>query len=118
MVIDGYCLHEEETMECKVPCTTVDAFVRENKLEVGLIKVDVEGAEQMLLRGAEHTLREQRPALCIAIYHNMDDFMHIKPWLENLGLGYRFRIFRPVLEPSFMVETVLLAEIDGTQSEV
>ena len=112
VVIDGCCLHEGEIVERKVPCTTVDAFVRENKLEVGLIKVDVEGAEQMLLRGAEQTLREQRPTLCIAIYHNMDDFMHIKPWLENLGLGYHFRIFRPVLEHSFMFETVLLAEID------
>lgn len=34
----------------EVPVVTLDDYVRENDLEVGLIKVDIEGGEQLLLR--------------------------------------------------------------------
>jgi len=39
-----------------VPTTSIDAFCRENKLTPRLIKVDVEGAELDVLRGARETL--------------------------------------------------------------
>lgn len=63
---------------------TLDEYVREHNLHIGLIKADVEGAEQLLLRGAIETIKMQRPALLISIYHNADDFFHIKPMLKNL----------------------------------
>lgn len=34
----------------EVPVVTLDDYVRENNIEVGLIKVDIEGGEQLLLR--------------------------------------------------------------------
>ena len=39
----------------KVPCITLDDFVYENNLEVGLIKADVEGCEKQLILGARLT---------------------------------------------------------------
>ena len=39
----------------EVPVITLDDYVRENNLEVGLIKVDIEGGEQLLLKGAVET---------------------------------------------------------------
>lgn len=93
-----------------VPVRRLDDVVREKGLTVGLIKADVEGAESLLLRGAGETLRTQRPALLISIYHNAADYFGIKPWLESLDLGYRFKIRRPV-DGEVMTETVLIAEV-------
>lgn len=96
-----------------VPCTTIDAYVKEHNLTIGLIKTDVEGAEKALLRGAIETLKTQKPTLIISIYHSMDDFFTIKPWIEAMDLGYTFRISRPIYQDSFMMETVLIAEVLG-----
>ncbi len=90
---------------------TLDEYVAAYGLHVGLIKADVEGAEQMLLRGAIDTIKTQRPALLISIYHNADDFFHIKPMLENLNLGYRFKVRHPICG-SVLTETLLIAEVD------
>jgi FkbM family methyltransferase len=47
-----------------VPTTTLDAFVAaEGIRSIGLLKIDVEGFETTVLRGAAQTLRDQVPAL-------------------------------------------------------
>ncbi len=51
-----------------VPVTTVDEFVSERALEVTVIKVDVEGAEFDLLRGASNTLATQRPFVRLGLH--------------------------------------------------
>ena len=94
-----------------VPVVTLDDYVREHRLNVGLIKIDVEGAEQQLLRGAVETLRTMRPALLVSIYHNASDFLDIKPMLEEMDLGYRFSIRHPAIG-TVMTETMLIAEVD------
>jgi len=97
----------------EVNCTTIDDYVSENNLKIGLIKTDVEGAEKKLLEGAINTIREQRPTMIISIYHSIEDFFTIKPWVEKLQLGYRFKLFRPIIKRSFMSETVLICECEG-----
>jgi len=57
-----------------------------------LIKMDIEGAEPAALRGAERTLRQHRPALAIAVYHEPNHLWDIPLWLAELDLGYRFYI--------------------------
>ena len=55
-----------------VPMTTetIDALVARGEIaRVDFIKVDVEGADLAVLRGAAHTLRTQRPRLALATYH-------------------------------------------------
>lgn len=98
----------QETVETEM--MTLDEFVQKHSLCVGLIKSDVEGAEQMLLKGALQTIREQKPALNISIYHNAGDFFQIKPMLEDLNLGYKFKIRHPVFG-SILTETMLIAEV-------
>lgn len=92
-----------------IEVTTLDAYVQEHGLNVGLIKVDTEGHEQPFLRGAEQTIRTQKPVLLISIYHNMPDFFHIKPMLESWNLGYSFRVHKPI-DGSVALETLLIAE--------
>ncbi|GHT46399.1 hypothetical protein AGMMS49965_23940 [Bacteroidia bacterium] len=69
---------------------TLDNFVNNNNIRVGLIKTDIEGAEWALLQGAIQTIREQKPTLIISIYHNYNDFFKIKPLIDSWGLGYNF----------------------------
>ena len=97
-------------IENKVKMVTLDSYVKENNIEVGLIKTDLEGFEQPFLRGAIETIKEQKPVLIISIYHNYSDFFEIKPMLENLNLGYKFRIIRNK-SPQLITETKLLAEV-------
>jgi FkbM family methyltransferase len=75
-----------------VRCTTIDNYVRANKLNVGLIKMDIEGAEYSAIMGGIETIKSQKPILIISIYHTPKDFFEIKPYLESLDIGYEFMI--------------------------
>ena len=92
----------------EVPVITLDDYVRENDLEVGLIKVDIEGGEQLLLKGAVETIRTQHPILLISIYHSANDFFEIKPMIEKMCDKYTFRIIKPA-NSAIVIETILLA---------
>ena len=90
---------------------TLDDYVKENNLQVGLIKVDVEGFEQEFLKGAKETICTQKPALLLSIYHNANDFFQIKPIIESWNLGYKFKIRKPH-DKNILVDTTLIAEVE------
>jgi FkbM family methyltransferase len=90
-----------------IDTTTLDEFCSEYSLKVGAIKIDAEGAEKAVLRGALTIIRRDRPVLLVSIYHNIDDFMDIKPWIDELDLGYRYKISKPE-GTTFVEETMLV----------
>lgn len=97
-----------------VKVTTIDDYVKKHKLKVGLIKTDVEGYEQKLLKGAKEVILKQKPTLLISIYHTYEDFYKIKPMLESWNLGYTFDILQGIQNSGdIAVETLLLAEMKG-----
>ena len=100
----------------EVPVVTLDDYVRENNIEVGLIKVDIEGGEQLLLKGAVETIRTQHPILLISIYHSANDFFEIKPMIEKMCGKYTFRIVKPA-NSAIVIETILLAEVRDESGE-
>ena len=100
----------------EVPVITLDDYVRENNIEVGLIKVDIEGGEQLLLKGAVETIRTQHPILLISIYHSANDFFEIKPMIEKICDKYTFRIIKPA-NSAIVIETILLAEVRDESGE-
>ena len=100
----------------EVPVITLDDYVRENNLEVGLIKVDIEGGEQLLLKGAVEIIRTQHPILLISIYHSANDFFEIKPMIEKMCDKYTFRIIKPA-NSAIVIETILLAEVRDESGE-
>ena len=100
----------------EVPVITLDDYVRENDLEVGLIKVDIEGGEQLLLKGAVEPIRTQHPILLISIYHSANDFFEIKPMIEKMCDKYTFRIIKPA-NSAIVIETILLAEVRDESGE-
>jgi FkbM family methyltransferase len=68
----------------RVPLSTVDSFGLTN---VGFFKIDVEGHEEPLLRGAEETLRRSNASIYIEIEerHNPGGLARITAWLADLG---------------------------------
>lgn len=89
---------------------TLDKFVEDNHIKVGLIKVDIEGAEQQFIKGAKETIKKQKPSLIMSIYHNPDDFFNIKTILKDLVPEYKFKVFKPT-DSCAVIDTVLLCEI-------
>lgn len=88
-------IEENPVKEC-IKITTLDDFVQNNCIEVGLIKVDIEGFEQEFLKGAINTIKTQKPTLILSIYHYADDFFKIKPMIESLNIGYNLRVIKPI----------------------
>ncbi|MES0862929.1 FkbM family methyltransferase [Ruegeria sp. SCPT10] len=95
--------------QSKIPVRTLDSLVDEHSIDVGLIKIDVEGMELDVLEGARKTICEQRPVLLISIYHNFDQFFNARKWVEDLGADYSFKIRKP-LDMSIAVDTNLICE--------
>ena len=96
--------------EIKVTETTVDTYVEEHNLDVGLISVDVEGAEMDLLEGALKTIKTQKPILNISIYHSVRDYFEIIPWIADLNLGYEFNVCKEQPWP-FLADTVVQCRV-------
>lgn len=86
--------------------TTIDKFVQENNLNLGLIKLDIEGNELNTIKGATNSIEKFKPILLISIYHTPNDFFEIKPLIENLNLGYKFLIKK--LKPNDLTNEVML----------
>ena len=70
---------------------TLDSYVRENKLpRVDYIKLDVEGAELDVLRGATVTIGRWKPILAISAYHKWDDFWTLYNFVKSIRSDYEF----------------------------
>jgi FkbM family methyltransferase len=111
--------NDPETSLSKGACTkvieienvTIDTYVKKHNLDVGIIKIDAEGAEPKVLQGAKETIVRQKPILLISIYHNINDFMFLKPWVDELNLGYKYKITKPEAT-TFIEETMLICYVE------
>jgi FkbM family methyltransferase len=58
----------------EVPIVTIDQLVDQYSLEEGgVIKIDIEGFEMAALMGASNTMKRYKPALAIAVYHDLEN---------------------------------------------
>jgi FkbM family methyltransferase len=73
----------DEAGDVEVAVTTVDAEVAASGLVPRCLKIDVEGAEAAVLRGAEKTLREHRPVVFVAT-HGADVDREVRAHLSRL----------------------------------
>lgn len=101
-----YALHSEDTElrffakgfnsslsdigDTAVQAVKLDSFLQ-NK-PVTYIKLDVEGAELDVLKGAQVMIKTQRPKLAVCIYHNAKDFWEIPLYIEQIAPGYRMYV--------------------------
>lgn len=74
--------------DLKVTTRLLDNVIQ-NK-SVGFIKMDVEGYEEKVLRGAEKIIRNEHPVLAISLYHKRSDIWRIPKLLLMFNCNYRF----------------------------
>jgi len=73
-----------------VEMRTLDSFEFQ---DVDFIKIDVEGYEEFVLRGAERTIKKWKPVICVEQKRDMSMRFGLKQlgalkWLYTLGIGY------------------------------
>jgi FkbM family methyltransferase len=93
-----------EDAETFIDVDTIDHITGE--APVTYIKMDVEGAELQALKGAEQTIRNNRPALGISIYHRQRDLIDIPGYIKEIVPEYKF-CFR--VHKKLAIDTVLYA---------
>lgn len=100
-------LTENDTGE-EVEVTTIDHFMQTEGLEkIDFIKMDVEGHEIKVLKGASATIRKFSPKLAISVYHRGDDLIQIPKFIMDLEPNYK--LYLRHCSPDWR-ETVLYAE--------
>jgi FkbM family methyltransferase len=73
----------------EISITTIDDFAKERNLDrVDFIKVDAEGYEKQILRGARETIQRFRPILSVSAYHFPDDKTDIVELVEGITPEY------------------------------
>ena len=75
----------------KTTITTLDSYVGEKNLpRVDFIKMDVEGAELDILKGATATIARFKPILALSAYHKLDDFWTLMNFVKSVRPDYEF----------------------------
>lgn len=93
-----------------VEITTIDTYRQKYGLEVGVIKLDIEGNELEAIQGAENTIKQDKPILLISVYHQPKDLFAIKPLIESWNLGYQF-MFRKLCFHDPLTEVSLIGYV-------
>lgn len=88
-------------------CIALDEIIPPEE-QVTFIKMDIEGAEQNALLGAERIITEYRPQLAICLYHSFEDLWEIPFLIYNMVPEYKFFIRH---HSKSYQETVLYATI-------
>jgi FkbM family methyltransferase len=102
----------------QIAITSIDEFVSSRNLNVGVIKMDIEGSEYKAVSGAIETIKKQKPILLLAIYHTGKDFFEIKPLIESIDAEYNFKI-KKLNSHHLILETFLIAypKIDAANAD-
>ncbi|MDR1222408.1 MAG: FkbM family methyltransferase [Tannerella sp.] len=95
-----------EHADCSIEVDTVDRIAGDRP--VTYLKMDVEGVELMALKGAEQTIRRNRPVLGISIYHRERDLVDIPAYIKEIVPEYTFH-FR--VHKKIAIDAVLYAII-------
>ena len=74
----------------EIKVDSIDNLIKDRP--VSFIKMDVEGAELNSLKGAENTIKLNKPKLAICLYHKPEDIFEIISFIDKLGLSYKFYI--------------------------
>ena len=99
-----YTARLDENGEHFVQTDTLDNIVQDKR--ISFIKIDVEGAESKVIKGAINTIRNNKPRMAISVYHKIDDYYTIAEELLNICPSYKFKLRHYHTD---VIETILYA---------
>ncbi len=76
----------------EVEFLTVDSILKEK--EITYIKMDVEGEELKVIKGAENTIKKMKPKMLISCYHRTEDLITLPRAIYNIRCDYKFYMRR------------------------
>lgn len=86
----------------------IDEFCDKKNIRPTLIKLDVEGAEMEVIKGAKKSIARDKPKMMISVYHCGDHLWEIPHAIKSMNSDYRF--FLGHHSPNLTIyETILYA---------
>jgi hypothetical protein len=61
----------------------IDTFLEEKQYAPTMVKIDVEGAEERVLKGMERTIKQHHPDIALCTYHKQHDFNKFNAYLKE-----------------------------------
>jgi len=84
---------EREGEKVKVKTMTLDSFCKEYNVErVDFIKIDAEGSEREIIKGAKETIKKFKPRMAITAYHLPDNKKVIPELVLSIRDDYKFKL--------------------------
>ena len=80
----------QENGDITIQCLSLDETLLD--VNIGYIKMDIEGAEIEALQGAQNTIKKYKPTLAISLYHKPEHLFTIPLLINSWNLGYKFYI--------------------------
>lgn len=103
------CTKDNLEGDAKVKTITIDDFVLQNNIEkIDFIKMDIEGFEELALKGAINTIRKFKPKLAICAYHKKDDLIVLPQLIKSILPEYKLYIDHFTVNRT---ETVIFAKV-------
>ena len=93
-LIAGPVLESDNQGTFTVPSVSIDDFMAQRRIPVHFIKMDVEGAEVMVLKGSKRTLEEFHPILAIELHSDAPESPSLAIPVRLRELGYQVRWLR------------------------
>ena len=66
--------------------------------EMTYLRLEAEGSEAAVLRGATGLIRRDKPKLCVSTYHRTEDFLELPQMIREFDRGYRMKLRHQSLE--------------------
>lgn len=69
---------------------SIDDYVHNNKInKIDFIKLDVEGSEEDIIKGAINTIKKYKPKLAICVYHKKEDIIILPKLIKEINPEYK-----------------------------
>ena len=90
--IQPFALSDKAEIVDDMQCKTLDEISMQYSKPFGVLKADIEGMGLKFVKGAEQTIKRDRPLLSLSIYHNADEFAGIYQTLKSWNLNYHYEL--------------------------
>jgi len=89
--LDGKVANETDDNTYKININKIDSLFTNNE-KITYLKADIEGFEQEMLKGAEQTIKRNKPKIAITTYHTQNDPKEIIDIIKSFVPEYNYYV--------------------------